>query len=154
MGWQQLAEGHFFGRDFTAFRSTTERAISLNPRNGTSTAYLGFLTALSGDWERGVAMTRRILNRHHPGWYFFTLLYDHLLKGEYETALEVAKKINMPEFHWPQLVTASTCGLLGRQAEARAAIESLRKYNRSFSTLSISSRTRRNGSSTRSWSSC
>ena len=95
------------------------------------------LTAFSGDWERGVAMTRRLmdLNRHHPGWYHFTIFYDHFRKGQYDAALEVAKKINMPEFHWTQLVTAATCGLLGRQAEADAAIESLRKYNPIFLDL-------------------
>jgi adenylate cyclase len=137
MGWQELAACYFFGRDFNAFRPAAERAISLNPRNGTTCAYMGMLIAFSGNWERGVSLTRRLmeLNRHHPGWYYFPLLTAHFRKGEYEAALEVAKKINMPQFHWTQLDAAAAAGMLDRQAEARAAIKSLRKYNPIFLDL-------------------
>jgi eukaryotic-like serine/threonine-protein kinase len=77
MGWKELAAVHFFSRDFTAFRETAERAMSLNPRDGTTLAYMAIMIAFSGDWERGVALAQRAieLNRHHPGWYhniFFT----------------------------------------------------------------------------------
>jgi hypothetical protein len=56
-------------------------------------------------------------------------------KGEYEAALQSAKKIHMPEFHWMQLMTAAACGMLGQHEEARTAIESLRKYNPTFLAL-------------------
>ncbi|HMD50766.1 MAG TPA: hypothetical protein VKG79_16760, partial [Bryobacteraceae bacterium] len=46
-----------------------------------------------------------------------------------------AKKINMPEYHWMHLATAAACGMLGRHEEARAAIESLRKYTPTFLDL-------------------
>jgi len=137
MGWEQLAAGHFFGRDFNAFHSAAERAMSLNPRNGTTWGYMAMLIAFSGEWERGIALTQRImaLNRHHPGWYHFTSFFHHYRQGEYETALQIAKKINMPEYHWTQLVTAAACGMLNRQEEARAAMESLRKHNPTFLDL-------------------
>jgi hypothetical protein len=38
------------------------------------------------------------LNRHHPGWYHLVLFHHHYRKGEYQAALQTAKKINMPEF--------------------------------------------------------
>jgi len=136
-GWQQLASCYFFGRDFSAFRPAAERAISLNPRNGNTCALMAMLMAYSGDWERGVALLQKLmdLNRHHPGWYYFPSAYDHFRKGEYEASLEVAKKINMPQLRSTALATAATCGMLGRQAEARAAIDSLRKYNPIFLDL-------------------
>jgi TolB-like protein len=136
-GWEELAACYSFGRDFSAFRPAAERAISLNPRNSFTCAYMANLIAYSGDWKRGVALAERHmdLNRHHPGWFYFPLLLDHFRKGEYEAALEVAKKINMPQYHWTQISTAAACGMLGRQAEARAAIDSLRKYNPIFLDL-------------------
>jgi TolB-like protein/tetratricopeptide (TPR) repeat protein len=136
-GWKELAAVHFFSRDFTAFRETAERAMSLNPRDGTTLAYLAIMIAFSGDWERGVALTQRAieLNRHHPGWYQLVLFHHHYRKGDYEAALRTAKKINMPEFHWMQLMTAAACGMMGRPEEACTATESLRKYNPTFLNL-------------------
>ena len=137
MGWKELAAFHFFSRDFTAFRETAERALSLNPRDGTTLAFMAIMIAFSGDWERGVALAQRAieLNRHHPGWYNNVAFHHHYRKGEYEEALQAAKKINMPEFHWMHLATAAACGMLGRHEEARRAIESLRKYNATFLDL-------------------
>ncbi len=137
MGWKELAAVQFFGRDFTTFRETAERAISLNPRDGTTLAYMAIMIAFSGDWERGLSLAQRTidLNRHHPGWYHNIFFQHHYRKGEYEAALQAAKKINMPEFHWMHLMTAAACGMLGRHEEARAAIESLRKYTPAFLDL-------------------
>jgi TolB-like protein/Flp pilus assembly protein TadD len=137
MGWKLLAAVHFFNRDFTSFRETAERALSLNPRDGTTVAYTAIMMGFAGDWERGVALMQRAmeLNRHHPGWYYNIFFHDHYRKGKYEAALQAAKKINMPEYHWMHLTIAATCGMLGRQEEACTAIESLRKYNPTFLDL-------------------
>jgi TolB-like protein/cytochrome c-type biogenesis protein CcmH/NrfG len=137
MGWKELAAVHFFGRDFTAFRETAERAMSLNPRDGITWAYMALMIGFSGDWERGLSVAERTidLNRHHPGWYHNIFFHHHYRKGEYESALQAAKKINMPEFHWMHLMTAAACGMLGRHEEARTAIESLREYTPAFLDL-------------------
>ena len=137
MGWKELASVHFFARDFTAFRENAERAISLNPRDGTTCAFLAIMIAFSGDWERGVALAQRTidLNRHHPGWYHNIFFHHQYRKAQYEDALQSAKKINMPENHWMQLMIAASCGMLGRHEEARTAIETLRKYNPTFLDL-------------------
>jgi tetratricopeptide (TPR) repeat protein len=95
------------------------------------------MIAFSGDWERGVALAQRAveLNRHHPGWHHLVLFHHHYRKGEYEAALQTAKKINMPELHWRHLTAAAACGMLGRHEEARTALESLRTYNPTFLDL-------------------
>lgn len=137
MGWKQLAEVHFFSRDFSAFRETAERAMSLNPRDGTTSALMAIMIAYSGDWERGAALAQRTmeLNRHHPGWYHLTVFHHQYRKGEYNAALQTVKKINLPEFHWAQLMAAAACGMLGHAEEAHTAIELLRKYNPTFLDL-------------------
>ena len=137
MGWKELAAVQFFSRDFTAFRETAEGAMSLNPRDGTTLAYMAIMIAFSGDWERGVALAQRAiqLNRHHPGWYHLILFHDYYRKRDYEAALQAAKKINMPEFHWGHLTAVAACGMLGRHEEGRTAIASLRKYTPTFLDL-------------------
>ncbi len=137
MGWKQLAEVHFFSRDFSAFREAKDKAISLNPRDSVTSAFMAVMIAYSGDWERGAALAQRTmdLNRHHPGWYHLVVFHHQYRKREYEAALQTAKKINMPEFHWPQLMAAAACGMLGRPEEAQSAIELLRKFNPAFLNL-------------------
>jgi eukaryotic-like serine/threonine-protein kinase len=136
-GWKELAAVQFFSRDFLAFRETAERAMSLNSRDGSTWAYMAIMLAFSGEWERGVALAQRALdlNRHHPGWYYLIFFHHHYRKGDYKAALQTVKKMNMPEFHWMQLSTIAACGMLGRLDEARAAIDSLRKYNPVFLDL-------------------
>jgi len=130
LGWQQLAEAHFFARDYTAFADAAERAMALNPRHSHTRAYLGLLIAFSGEWDRGLAVVQRAmaLNPHFPDWCYLPYFYNHYRKGEYEAALQALKKINMPEDPWPQMGIAATCGQLNHQEMARAAIELVRKH--------------------------
>jgi non-specific serine/threonine protein kinase len=130
LGWQQLAEAHFFARDYTAFRDAAERAIALNPRNSHTRAYLGLLIAFSGEWDRGLALVQRAmaLNPHFPDWCYLPYFYNYYRKSEYETALQVLKKINMPEDPWPQMGIAATYGQLNHKEMARAAIELVRRH--------------------------
>jgi non-specific serine/threonine protein kinase len=131
LGWQQLAEAHFFARDYTAFGDAAERAMALNPRNSHTRAYLGLLIAFSGEWDRGLALVQRAmaLNPHLPDWCYLPYFYDHYRKGEYQTALQVVKKINMPEDPWPQIAIAAACGQLNNQEMARAAIELVHRHH-------------------------
>ena len=130
LGWQQLAEAHFFARDYAAFRDAAERAMALNPRNSHTRAYLGLLIAFSDEWDRGLALVQRAmaLNPHIPDWCYLPFFYNHYRKGEYEAALQALKKINMPEDPWPQMGIAATCGELNQQEMARTAIELVRKH--------------------------
>ncbi len=129
LGWEALADAAYFARDLGTFRTSAERAMSLNPRNTSTVATMAMLIAFSGEWERGVEITRKamVLNPHHPGWYHFAPFYNHFRKGEYEEALETAKRINMPEFFWSHFVTAAVCGRLGRREDARAALDALER---------------------------
>ena len=50
-----LASVLFFMRELQGFHSAAQRAITLNPMDGFTFAYMGMLTAYAGDWERGCA---------------------------------------------------------------------------------------------------
>jgi TolB-like protein/Flp pilus assembly protein TadD len=128
-GYLSLASACFFQKDFGGFRHTAERALALNPFDGYAKAWLGTLTAYSGEWDRGLPLVAEALklNPNHPGWYYFAELEDHCRKGEYEEALVSARKINMPVMFHYQGALAAVYGQLGRKEEAKAAIRELLK---------------------------
>ena len=122
-----LAATQFFQREFQAFRNSAEHAIALNPMDGFTAAFLGFLIAYAGDWERGCALAARArrLNPHHPEWYWFPAFFDAYRKNDYRSALEVALKINMPGFWRTHLALATAYAQLGEREAARKSIREL-----------------------------
>ena len=122
-----LASVLFFRRETQAFRSAAQRAIELNPMDGFTIGYMGFLISYSGDWERGCALMEkaRNLNPNHPGWYWFPPFFNAYRKGDYRAALEFALKVNMPGFWRNELALAATYGQLGELELARNAAREL-----------------------------
>ena len=127
LAYHALASVQFFRKERQAFRNLAERAIALNPMDGFTAAYLGFLIAYDGDWERGCALAAlaRRLNPHHPGWYWFPLFFDAYRKSDYRGALDVALKINMPGFWRTNFALATAYGQLGDREAARNAVRDL-----------------------------
>jgi TolB-like protein len=127
LAYHALASVQFFRKEMDAFQIATERAVGLNPMDGFTLAYLGFLTAYGGDWERGCALSAeaRSLNPHHPGWYWFVPCFDAYRKGNYQTSMEFAHKVNMPGFWRSQLAIAVNAGQLGLRGLASDALKKL-----------------------------
>src|SRR5271166_7045886 len=132
-----LASVLYFRREKQAFRSAAQRAMELNPMDGFTLAYMGFLLSYSGDWERGCALMEkaRNLNPNHPGWYWFPPFFDAYRKGEYREALDLALKVNMPGFWRNEFALAVTYGQLGEQELAHNAALALLAIRPNFSTI-------------------
>jgi TolB-like protein len=132
-----LASVLYFRRDLQAFRSAAERAIALNTLDGCTTAYLGMLTAYSGDWERGCALAERAmqLNSHHPGWYWFPSAFNSYRKNDYRGALDVALKINMRGLWGANILFAAAYGQLGNHDAARDAVRELLALSPNFAVI-------------------
>jgi TolB-like protein/pimeloyl-ACP methyl ester carboxylesterase/Tfp pilus assembly protein PilF len=122
-----LARVQFFRKEFNAFRTAAERAITLNPMDGGTIAFMGVYTAYSTDWERGCEMIERAmnLNPRHPGSYWFPLFYNAYRKRDYPAALSIALKINLPHFFYNHVVLAAVYGQLGNQEAADDAVREL-----------------------------
>ena len=127
LGYHALASVLYFRHEIEAFRGAAERAIARNPMDGFTIAYLGFLVAYSGEWERGCALVERArsLNPHHPGWYWFAHLFDAYRKRDYRGAVEIGRKINMPRFWRTNVALAAAYGQLGERDAARDAVQAL-----------------------------
>jgi serine/threonine protein kinase/tetratricopeptide (TPR) repeat protein len=121
-----LAQAHYFRKELDAFRSAAERALALNPLDGATVEYLAHLLAFAGDWERGCALAEsaRLLNPHHPGWYWAVPLLDAYRRGNYERARDVAPKALMPGQYYSHGLFAAVYGQLG---EREAAAEHVRE---------------------------
>ncbi|HET7841863.1 MAG TPA: hypothetical protein VFM21_09670, partial [Terriglobia bacterium] len=137
LAYQALAGAYFFRRELQAFRNAAERAITLNPMDGFTIAYMGFLTAYSGDWERGCALAERArsLNPHYPGWYWFPSFFDAYRKRDYRGALDFALKVNMPGFWRAQFALAVAHGQLGELEAARQAVRELLRIRPDFAAI-------------------
>ncbi len=132
-----LAQTLFFRKEFPAFLSAAERAISLNPMDGFTMAHMGLLIGCNGDWEHGCALAERAaqLNPNHPGWYWFPAFWDAYRKGDYRHALKVACKINVPNFFWTHIVLAAAYGQLGEVEAAGNAVRALLALKPNFAVV-------------------
>ncbi len=121
----QLAEIQYFRRDLGAFRAAAERAFELNSRDSESLAMIGILMGYAGDWDRCLEMTNRAmaLNPDHPGWYRFGTFFHHYLQGEFDKALEIAQRINMPAYFADPYVRCIAHAQLGHENKAQGALE-------------------------------
>jgi adenylate cyclase len=137
LAYHALASAQFFRREVQAFRISADRAIALNPMDGFTAAYLGFLIAYAGDWERGCALAikARRLNPHHPGWYWFGSYFDAYRQRDYRGALDYALKVNMPGFWRTNLALAAAYGQLGEVEAAREAVRGLLSVRPDFSII-------------------
>ena len=122
-----LAQALFFKREIPAFRVAAERAVSLNPMDGATAAFMGLLIAYAGDWERGCALSDKgsQLNPNHPGWYRYTAWHDAYRKKDYRRALDVALHLNAPKNYYTHAVLAICYAQLGQMEEARKALQDM-----------------------------
>jgi TolB-like protein len=115
----------YFRGDLVAFRQAAERAVTLNPRCSYTMAYVGRLFCYSGDWERGLELTRKAiqLSPHHPGWYHFGLFFDEYRHRRYAEGLAILQTINMPDYWVMHFITAMTQAQVGNRSAAHAEVE-------------------------------
>ncbi len=122
-----LAQALFFRREFPASRTAAERAVSLNPMDAATAAFMGLLIAYSGDWERGCALAERglQLNPNLPGMYNYTAWHDAYRKQDYRRALNIALRLNTPESFYQHAVLAMCYAQLGEMDAAHTSLQDM-----------------------------
>ena len=123
-----LAEVHFFRQEVGPFRAAAERAIALNPRDSDAMAFIGIMTAYTGDWPRGEELSARAraINPNHPGWYLFGDVFDAYRQGDYARALALAERVNMPGYFADPYSRAIAHAELGNLEQAARALDEFR----------------------------
>ena len=122
-----LASALFFQKDFAACRVEARRAAELNPMNGSAMGWIGIMIAYSGDWDEGCAQVESAmqLNPHHPSWYWLPLACNAYRKGDYQGALNIALKINLPGYFYAHLTRAAAYGQLGQLEPAQRSLDEM-----------------------------
>ena len=107
---------HFFRGENEAFEAEAARALTLNANDPEILADIGHYLAFMGQFERGVALSRRAqaLNPLHPGWYHFSFARHHYDRRAYEAVLAEVQRMSLPHFYWTHLLRAAALGQLGR----------------------------------------
>jgi serine/threonine protein kinase/tetratricopeptide (TPR) repeat protein len=129
---QALGVVLFFRKDIAGCLNAAERAMALNPLDGSNEGI--FLITFAGDWERGCALIERAmeLNPHHPGWYRVMFSFNEYRKGNYRGAIDEAVKANVPGFFWTNVMLAAAHAQLGELEAARHAVRDLLAQKEDF----------------------
>jgi adenylate cyclase len=131
-----LAAVHFYGNELTAAIDESRRALALNPHSLFMADGIGYVLTLSGEWERGPALIRKVmkLNPFYRNGVHYALWLDCLRREDYECAYAETMKLRRPAVFWHPLARAVTLGLLGRDDEGKPAVENLLKLKPDFSS--------------------
>jgi len=125
-----LAIVHYFRKDIGKFEAEAARALDLNPTDPEILAEVGHYLSFMGDFERGIALSRRAqaLNPLHPGWYHFSYARLHYRERQYEETLMDVQRISMPSFYWSHILNAAALGQLDLKEapEALAAMKQVK----------------------------
>ena len=133
-----LAQALFFRKEFAAFRSAADRAIALNPIDGSTVEYMAHLIAFAGDWEQGcrLAEQARQLNPNHPGWYWAVGCLDAYRKGEYRDALNDGLKAQVGgASSFSRALLAAVYGQLGERHAAAQTVREVLAMDPDFTSV-------------------
>jgi adenylate cyclase len=130
-----LANVQFHRHELDAFSAEGERAIALNPNHAFTLAWIGLRFEHLGD-ERGIAWVRKAmkLDPFFTPMINFSIAHYYFERGGYEEALAAARKINLPDLFWTHIYLAAIYAELGRDSEARSAVEELLRIYPDFNS--------------------
>ena len=132
-----MADVYFYLNEREFFLSEAEIALALNPNAPVPIGYLGWLVALFGEWERGLAILKKgvELNPHYPGWFHMAPYFHLYLQERFEEAYQEALAFRMPQLFWDPLLRAAALGRLGRDEEGARALAELLQLRPDFPTV-------------------
>ena len=125
---------YFHRGDKELFIQQVEETVALNPNSPYVVGVAGWHMMLYGIWDRGLTLLKKgmKLNPYHPTWFHLAPYMDYYHRGLYENALSEALKFNFPELYWDPLMRAAALGQMGKENEAKAAVDDLLKLEPNF----------------------
>jgi adenylate cyclase len=120
--------------ELRAGREELDQALRQNPGSRAYQELVGWLLALLGDWERGIALMRAAVERNpgHLPQVHHGLWADHLRRGQHEQAYRAAQEYPDSAFFWRSLMRACCLGHLHRTSEAHAEVAELLRHKPDF----------------------
>ena len=136
LGHYALAFVYFLRKETVSFRAAAEQALALNPMDGSVMGILGLLIEHAGESERGcrIVETAMQLNPNYSAlfrWPAFVNAYD---QRKYPEALELAVRINLPNYFYAYAARAAVLGQLGQREAAEKELRELLALRPDFAT--------------------
>ena len=132
-----MASTHIVKKEYDEAIAIIEKSIALNPNSAENHAILGMYYRFVGRFEDSIRMTEKAIRLHpyYPDWYLYSLEYSYYYLGQYEKAINIAKKHlkligsrGGTDTFWQHLILAQNYIRLGQDKEARYhATEALKK---------------------------
>jgi TolB-like protein/cytochrome c-type biogenesis protein CcmH/NrfG len=121
--------GNTFTGDTDRVLAAMERALELDPSATMALSFWGSHAAAAGRGDEGIAAIERAMRlspRDPRMWmHWDNMTYAQFGAGHYEGTIEAARQVmrERPEYAYPYIMRAASAAQLGRDADARAAIE-------------------------------
>ena len=115
------ASAYFYNGQLDLFEQEAQAAMALDPYDAEIMAIFGYMIAISGQWQRGVALAEKAyaLNADAAaGWYHTTMYLNSYLHGDYERALELIRQDPGRQSAYLYVGYIPIYGELGRKQEA------------------------------------
>lgn len=130
----ELAQARFHMRDSEGSMQELEEVLNINPNAAFFVGAAGWQIALLGDWDRGLEIMHQAirLNPRHPGWFHLAPFLNHYRQGHFEAALAEARKFNMPQLPWDQVLRTAAFQRLGLSRSASRTMRELLEVDPQF----------------------
>ncbi len=129
-----LSRVHYFSGERDKFFAEAEKALRLNANDGTTLGLIGAYMAVSGEWERGVALLEKakVLNPKYPDYYHLFLGAAELNKENYSGALSELQKMTIREWPLALMFLAASSALTDNLEDAMNYLEELASLQGEF----------------------
>ncbi|WGR69614.1 MULTISPECIES: tetratricopeptide repeat protein [unclassified Bradyrhizobium] len=130
MALKARASAYFYTGRYAESEDLTRQAAALNPNDPEVLAQLGWRLAVRGNFEEGIPILKRAIERtlSPPGWYFHLIAIDLYLKGDYSQMLRVAERSAMDDPGFSQFLLAVANAELGDRKATRRALDKMSQY--------------------------
>jgi len=137
VAYSALGKTYAMNKQYDKAIAACEQAVSLDPNSSINFMWLGLVLTWAGRVEEGIPYLQHAirLNPFAPAIFFNNLAVAYRDSGQYEKAIEEAKKAlqREPNTQFPYIHMAISYIRLGREEEARAAAAEILRINPKFS---------------------
>ena len=102
-----------------------EKIYQLYPQHALYIAVYGKRLAVCGEWEYGLSLIKHamVINPSHPDFYHLPFILDYYRRDLYKEAINEARKVNMPDYFWANLILAALYAEMGDKHRVQKNIE-------------------------------
>ena len=127
--WFGLAIAYYWNHQREEFVAAAERALAINPNDVSTLGGLGFFFGIWGMYDRGLPLLEKamVLSPYDSFLYHQPFWQKAFMDGDYDTALESARKFEVPGFRWTYVYYATTYAFMGQKDKAAEALAGLIK---------------------------